>query len=484
VTTPSLEALRRYSQALHALDVQGDSDRGLALLEEAVAIDTTFAMAYRKLGIELSNRAIQHARSFEAIRRAYEHRDRLSERERYLAAGTYHAHVGDLPAAIQAYESMLELDPRDDWALNNLSVLYASLRNYARAEDYSRRAVESDPDSWLALVNLATVRIDQGKGEEARSAVALLQERFPGNGLVEFYTAQLESSLGEHARSEERLRAMLAEQLPNPVLRSNVLDGLAGIAAARGRTGEALSLYEELRGGYAERGLATDYVGATTRIAFLHGIVLGDPEAGYVVLEEALERFPLAAMTPLSRPYLELAAAYAWLGRPERAGPLLEAYEALDPVLRRSSREGDAGWHRTRGAVSLAEGRLDDAIAAYRKSDTDRCALCPLPGVARAYDRAGAVDSALAAYERYVTHPMIFRLGMPGTLIAGPYGDRYFLGPSLERLAQLYDERGDPERAAEHYARFVDLWEDADPHLLPRVEAARSRLAEIAAERG
>jgi hypothetical protein len=57
-------------------------------------------------------------------------------------------------------------------------------------------------------------------------------------------------------------------------------------------------------------------------------------------------------------------------------------------------------------------------------------------------------------------------------------------GSLFERLGQLYDEQGDLENAAVYYARFVELWEDADAELQPRVGAARSRLEEIIRERG
>src|SRR5439155_1090045 len=48
VTTGSLEALRKYSQALKANDA-GQFARAVSLLEEAISLDSTFAIAYRKL---------------------------------------------------------------------------------------------------------------------------------------------------------------------------------------------------------------------------------------------------------------------------------------------------------------------------------------------------------------------------------------------------------------------------------------------------
>jgi hypothetical protein len=48
-----------------------------------------------------------------------------------------------------------------------------------------------------------------------------------------------------------------------------------------------------------------------------------------------------------------------------------------------------------------------------------------------------------------------------------------------ERLAELYEARGDAARAAPHYARFIAMWKDADPGLQPRVAQARRRLAQL-----
>ncbi len=55
----------------------------------------------------------------------------------------------------------------------------------------------------------------------------------------------------------------------------------------------------------------------------------------------------------------------------------------------------------------------------------------------------------------------------------------------MSGLKQLiHDEAGDRERAVEYYARFVELWRDADSELQPRVEAAQRRIDEIFAETG
>jgi hypothetical protein len=101
--------------------------------------------------------------------------------------------------------------------------------------------------------------------------------------------------------------------------------------------------------------------------------------------------------------------------------------------------------------------------------------VCALPDIGRAFEVAGQPDSALVTYRAFVDTPELFR---------GRFGDNWHLGPMLERLGQLYDEQGDLEDAAKHYAQFVELWADADDELQPRVRAAQARLEEILAERG
>lgn len=57
--------------------------------------------------------------------------------------------------------------------------------------------------------------------------------------------------------------------------------------------------------------------------------------------------------------------------------------------------------------------------------------------------------------------------------------DLVYLAPSHLGRAEIYDRLGEPTRAAEHYARFIELWRDADPELQPLVNHARERLERL-----
>jgi len=80
----------------------------------------------------------------------------------------------------------------------------------------------------------------------------------------------------------------------------------------------------------------------------------------------------------------------------------------------------------------------------------------------------------LAAYEQVATDP--------GTGNEVFWYLRWTLPPSLRRLGELYEARGDRAKALEYYGRFVDLWKGADPELQPVVRDMRARAARLAGE--
>jgi tetratricopeptide (TPR) repeat protein len=182
-TTTSLEALRKYTQALAAIDT-GDQDLGEALLEEAVEIDSTFAMAWRKLAV-LHNTLGDDANAREAATRAYELRDLLTDRERYITIGTYHFQVtNDTDAGITAYRSLLDQYPNDTWALNNLALLYYDQGNMDGAMQLLGRAIQLDPYSPNAYINLAGGLHWLGVRDSAHAVIDLLQDNVPGQPWV------------------------------------------------------------------------------------------------------------------------------------------------------------------------------------------------------------------------------------------------------------------------------------------------------------
>jgi hypothetical protein len=99
------------------------------------------------------------------------------------------------------------------------------------------------------------------------------------------------------------------------------------------------------------------------------------------------------------------------------------------------------------------------------------CTICLPLNLARAFDAASQPDSAIAQFERYLATPYYAR--------ARTGLDAPALPLVHERLGQLYEAKGDAQKAAAHYRAFADLWKSADPELQPRVAAARERVRRL-----
>ncbi|HEX7919123.1 MAG TPA: protein kinase, partial [Gemmatimonadales bacterium] len=134
VTTGSLEALQQYSLGARVF-IAGDYDGAKQHLERAVAIDTTFAMAYRKLGAVLTNLNAPRSQIAAVTRKAYQSRDRLTPVERYLTEAAYYRNVEPDPdRVISAYQAVLAINPLDPTAANNIAMAFNGRDRPAEAE--------------------------------------------------------------------------------------------------------------------------------------------------------------------------------------------------------------------------------------------------------------------------------------------------------------------------------------------------------------
>ena len=469
VTTRSLEALRKYSQGVRASDA-AQMARAVTLLQEAIALDTTFAMAYRKLAVVLSNAGGAQSRIAAAATQAFRHRDRLTPFERDLAEAYYYTSVEYDPAKTEAaYRAALEQQPENGVALNNLALLFNERRRFAEAESLTTLGLTVAPTQWALYINAMQAQIARGKFDDAARTAALLGRRAPGNPMNRFVRAFMMLARREYDSAEVETQG-LAQSAQDPTWHAGAVGALAALNLVRGKlaVGEA-----QLRRAMAldeQRGVPGKYLEDAIGLAIIDVHYHKAPDAARREVEEALRHHPLASIPAEDRPYLGLAFLYADAGRPDRARQLLAEYEAAVPE---GARRGQPFRHGVAAHIAFAEGRIQDAIRDYRRwYDEDGCAVCGLFLLGRAYERAGQPDSAIAAYERAVNTPGYLRA----------FEEEATLGPTYRRLGELYEERGDTTRARDYYGRFVELWKDADSVLQPEVREVRQRLARLGAQ--
>jgi tetratricopeptide (TPR) repeat protein len=462
VTTSSLEALRLYSEAEQIFGL--DDLRAIELLEDAVSIDPEFAMAWRKLAAAYNNEPSRRPDRAEAARRAYEHRDRLPARERYLAESMYYNAIeADDARAAEALRNLLEIDPDNPTALNNLANTYSSLGDLEAAAELFRRAVDGPGRTVTAYSNLVLVQLALGRVEAAAEAQTEMEEAYPeggDNALGRFHVLLLSGA-------ESQARALAETRLSDPQLsaseRSLAAEWLAKMAYRDGKLTEGR---EYVRRGASIAAQVNAALEAQRRfVGAYYEAFLGDPSVARESVADLVRTAGFSQMPSTQKAITAWAASVA--GGHEIARGILEgAYGPIEP---------DAPWPRR--ADILARSAAGDTVGAVAElemlREVESCLgpQCWTMERAMVAEWSGDLQRARPLYEDEVAGP-----GAGAWPLLG-FHDLF----ANWRLAFLYEELGDTERAASAYRLLISRWQDADPTVRDRVQEFQQRLAALEA---
>jgi hypothetical protein len=471
--TGSLDALRKFTQAGRAFYVDGNAPKARELYEEAIGLDSSFGMSYVRL-TDLLMHVYEHQtdRIAWALTRAFALRNRLPLRDRYLVAASYYNRVlFDFDKSISTYRALLDLYPDDTEALSALGAVCFAARQFKAGEPVLRRFLALDSASHYDWLTLADLQLAQGKLEDAKATMAHVAQSLPRNEEVDWSLAEFETMLGHYELAEAHLDSLSTRYSRTLYMREWTDWSLANIAGVRGQVSKAERYLRDGMAASAEENNRSRYFEFAATLAAYQLRLQRRPGQAVKELDRALTVFPFDSLAPLERPYLPVAEVLAQAGQPRRARDLLAQYERdVEPRYRRMAEPDKHTRHTAQGELALAEGRLPDAITEFRAwSETGQCLGCGLTALARAYTRAGLPDSAVAAYERYLSTMWMERVMI----------DADELAPAYRELGTLYTDLGDTVRASHAYGRFLELWKDADPELRPQVTWVRRRLADL-----
>ncbi|MBI3504282.1 MAG: protein kinase [Proteobacteria bacterium] len=470
VTTSSLPALKKYVEGMQIISTTGDNAEGRVALEQAVALDSTFAMAWRRIAASYGTEPGATARAQHAITEAFNHRDRLSDDERLLTEAGYYdwGPAPDRDRAIAAYEGVLERDSTNPAALNNVGILYQGKRDFTHADDRYRRATLLPNPFGGSFVNLIGEQLQTKRFAAADSSVARFARTLPSHGQLAEARALVVASRGDFATADSLLRdALPGVRVPEARASGALL--LSNVETARGRVHEGQRALAQAvihpagtPSGDAER--LTVMIDSAWALAYY----LGDAAGARATLQRALKQVPIESIGAGDRPWQALLAVAAVT----RDAPAARTYAtALERDLSASRWTVIVGTREAaRGLAAMADNRPKDAAALFAtayKGDVGREDTGPWR--AQALDLMNQPDSAIAEFERYVAAGPNYQLGTQRDFLAGSY----------KRLGELYDAKGNSAKALENYEKFVDLWKDADPELQPKVKAARARIEEL-----
>ena len=175
-TTSSLEALKAYSLGRKAANEKG-SAAALPYHQRAIELDPNFAMGYAVVGGDYYNFG-ELGRASEYFTKAFELRERASEREKLSITARYYQSVtGELDKAVQTYQEAIESYPRDWPAYGNLGVAFAEQGQYEKAVEVTKQALRLAPDRVSNYGNLVNFTLALQRFDGARQSVHETQAR-------------------------------------------------------------------------------------------------------------------------------------------------------------------------------------------------------------------------------------------------------------------------------------------------------------------
>jgi len=453
-TTSSLDALKALTLG-DAKHNAGDEFAAIPNYQRAIELDPNFAMAYARLGTIYSNLG-QTELSDQNRQKAFELRDRTSEREKLYIMSHYYADNGQLDKGITAYELYRQTYPNDSTPYNNLAAIYNQMGQYDNALPDAKRALELDPDMASAYENITQAYAGLGRVEEARATIsAALQRKLADFGLY-FMLASLDWEEGKEADMEKHLQSLGTSQAGEFA----ALAFRSGLAASRGEIRKSRELSRQVEA-------ALERMHLQGRADTEAGIAGTDAVVGYtsVAIAEAKEALHISNTWSVQfSAGLALAAC-----RQEKA-----ATDLANDI------------ERTRPNDTVAQNVAVPAIRAIvyllpedpRKASPEKAIDSLNTAVLYARGNSNLLFVRGLAYEeakRYAEAEQDFRKILDMKSVHGP--DMLVPATQLE-LGRLYQKQGDTSKARIAYQNFLAAWKDADPDV-PLLREAKAEYAKL-----
>jgi tetratricopeptide (TPR) repeat protein/tRNA A-37 threonylcarbamoyl transferase component Bud32 len=203
VTTSSLEALKSYTVGLKVALDKGDAP-AIPFFKRAIELDPNFPMAYAQLATSYGN-LNQLSLALENATKAYQLRDRVSEREKFWITSAYFSATGEAEKEAQTYELWIATYPRQATPHGNLSTIYNSLGQYDKALVECREAVRLSPADVIAYVDLTIAYLNLNRLDDAKATIDRALANKLDGGLLRLYMYQLAFLLADAPRMAQQL---------------------------------------------------------------------------------------------------------------------------------------------------------------------------------------------------------------------------------------------------------------------------------------
>jgi tetratricopeptide (TPR) repeat protein len=449
-TTSSLEALKAFAMGDEQRD-KGKPIESIPLYKRAVELDPNFAMAHARLGATYNNLGEQQL-STEYTTKAYELRDRVSEKEKLYITSHYYSDVlNDVNKANETLELWKQTYPRDYIPWNNLASRFSGTGQYEKVIEYAREAVRLDPTREFAYSALMYAYLNLSRYDEAKAIIEQAMANkvdFVDCHEVLFRIAFIQGDAPAMQRQIDWTKGK-----PEEGVGLGWQADAAAFAGQRKKSKDFLRRANEAAQRLNLKGVAA---GGTA------GLAAGD--AFYGNCRDAREE--IVAALKIARPWWVVQAAsdvYAMCGEPAKAQPFVDELAkqfASDAVMQA------IGVARSRATIELYHGNAAKAVELLQAAapyEYSRTGIIYIRGQAYLQLKKGA--EAAAEFQK-----ILDRRG------AGATDDTYPLAHM--GMARAMVLTGDTAKARKFYQDFFALWKDADPDI-PLLLAAKAEYEKL-----
>ncbi len=463
-TTPSLAGLQAYSLGQKTRSAKGDT-AALPFFKRAVELDPNFAMAYVSMSWTYANLG-QVGQAEKCARKAYDLREKVSERERFRIESTYYSKAtGELEKAVQTYELLKQTYPRDVGAYTNLGEAYANLGNHEQALEEFREAMRLDPNRVINYYNLGETYLHLNRLEDAEAVLKQAEALNLGTEFLlplHYYLAFLK---GDTAQMAQVLSAALGKPGAENLL-------LAEQADTEGWYGRLKAAHELTRGAMvsAERNDDKETAAANQAWAALREAESGNRDKARADANAALKLAPNQWVQEASALALALAGDTA---AADKLAAGLDKTFPLDTLVQ-------TYWLPTiRAAVALERQDPLRAVEVLKSAsgieltvpgNADYAPFVPVYSRGEAYLMLHDGNAAAAEFQKFIDHY--------GLVINEPWGALARLGLARAYAIDAAKDTALREKARTAYQNFLNLWKDADPDI-PILKEAKAEYAKL-----
>jgi len=458
-TTSSLEALKTFSMGVTTQREKGDAE-AIPFIRRAIELDPNFAVAYAVLGVSYSNLS-QPTLSAVNLKKAYELRERVSEKERLRISADYFALVtGELEKEAQTYRLWIQSYPRDSIPHGNLGYNFNCLGQYDKSLAETQDAQLLDPNSVISYGNLAQTFLALNRTDDAKAMLELALARKLEGLNVRFWLYYLAFLRADSTQMEQQL----AWGAGKPGEEDPLLSAQSDTEAYYGRLAKSLD--------FSRRAVDSAVRAGSKETAALWQVnaALRQAEFGNVAMAKQGVTAALA-LAPGRDVKVLGALTLARVGDTVRAKAMITALEKSEPlntVLK-------VYWLPSlKAAIELSAGNSAQALvfleaaAPYELGEPPPMQLGTLyPAYLRgqAYLSAHSGTAASMEFEKILDHR--------GLVLNFPLSALAHLG-----LARAHAFSGDTAKARTAYQDFFALWKDADPDI-PILRQAKAEYAKL-----